>query len=441
MNGTSPHRPFRLPPIDRLQTKGRLPVFFASGQKLPLVGIHLIHPTGAESDPSGKAGLADLAAEMLTLGTKKESASQLAERVDRMGAILSAHAGWDFSSLHVLGLEEDFPSLMGLLTEVYTEPAFSPDEFEQLRKRRLALLTQQKDESSVLADERFNEILFRGTPYDHPIYGSLKTIPSISAEEARAFHERNFLPEGSFLVVTGEVPKEEVLRWIEDHFPQVQGEKADPEIRFSSAPSPAIKTFLLNRKDLTQSQIRLGHLGMAHAHPDFVPFEVMNYVLGGGGFSSRLMHRIRVERGYTYGIRGSMEPRKNLGSFTIATFTPTETTVPCVKEIFAVLKCFLEDGPKEAERAEAIQFLTGSYPLRFETAGQLAQRIIQSQVHGLGLEFLSAYPQRVREVSLTQMIQCARTHIHPERMNLVIVGRIEAFQRDLEPFGPVEITE
>ncbi len=153
------------------------------------------------------------------------------------------------------------------------------------------------------------------------------------------------------------------------------------------------------------------------------------------------MQRIRVERGYTYGIRGSMEPRKNLGSFTIATFTPTETTVPCVKEIFTVLRSFPEQGPKEAERAEAIQFLTGSYPLRFETLGQVAQRVIQAQVHGLGLEFLSTYPQRVREVSLARMMQCARTHIHPERMNLVIVGRIEAFHRDLEPWGPVEITE
>ncbi len=275
MNGISTHRPFCLPPIDRLQTKGRLPVFFAAGQKLPVVGIHLIHPTGAEADPPGKAGLADLAAEMLILGTKKESASQLAERVDRMGALLSAHAGWDYSSLHVVGLKEDFQSLLGLLTEVYTEPAFSPDEFEQLRKRRLALLTQQKDESSILADERFNEILFRGTPYDHPVYGSLQTIPSISVEEARAFHQTNFLPEESFLVVIGEVNKEETLGWIEDHFPRVERKKPNPEIRFSFAPSPEIKTFLLNRKDLTQSQIRLGHLGMAHAHPDFVPFEVM----------------------------------------------------------------------------------------------------------------------------------------------------------------------
>ncbi len=441
MNGNASHHPFCLPKIERARISGGLEVFIVPWPELPLLSAHLVLPRGAEADPSGKGGLADIAAEMLTLGTKRRSASELAERVDRMGAALSAHAGWDYSSVNVFGLREDFESLLELLREVYTEPAFSPDEFEQLQKRHIAMLIQQKDDSSILADERFNEMLFQGTPYDHPVYGNLKTIPLLAVEEAQAFYRQSFLPEGSFLVVAGDVGSEEVLRWIESHFPPVEKKSQGAQVRFSPPAPREIKTFLVNRPDLTQSQIRLGHMGMAHSHPDFLPFDVMNYVLGGGGFSSRLMQRVRVELGYTYGIRSSLEPRKNPGPFTIATFTPTETTFGCVQEILAVLRSFLDQGAAEAERTEAVRFLTGSYPMRFETPGQMAQRIIQAQIHGLGLEFLSSYPRQVGEVALREMGRCAREHIHPDGMSLVIVGRTEAFRRDLESLGPVETGE
>jgi len=145
-----------------------------------LVGIHLIFPYGAETDPAGKAGLTDLVAEMLTLGTQKRPAAQLAADVDALGATLSAYSGWESTALHISGLSEDWEKLMELLLETYTQPAFASQEFDQLQRRRLAALVQQKDESPVTADERFQEILFQGTPYDHPVYGTLDSVSRLS---------------------------------------------------------------------------------------------------------------------------------------------------------------------------------------------------------------------------------------------------------------------
>jgi zinc protease len=167
----------------------------------------------------------------------------------------------------------------------------------------------------------------------------------------------------------------------------------------------------------------------------------MNYVLGGGGFSSRLMQRVRSELGYTYGINSSLETRKYPGPFTVSTFTPTETTFPCVREIFSVLQSFLEKGVTDQEREEAINFLTGGYPRKFETLSQIAQRIIQAQLHGLGLEYLSAYPERVSGVSLERISRSAREIIHPQNMLAVIVGRAENFRHQFESLGPVEIVQ
>ena len=440
MSAGSPSRFFSLPPVSSSVLKNGLKVYVVQRRELPLVSIHLVIPCGAEADPSGRAGLAHLTAEMLTLGTQKRSASQLAAEVDGLGASLSASSGWNSTSLHLFGMSEDCQRLIDLLLEIYTESTFSPEEFEQLKQRRLAALVQQKDESQIIADERFQELLFQGTPFDHPVYGTLKSLPLLLCGESRDFYRRTFLPPGSLLVMAGDLDAEVCFRWAEDHFSSaVQGSQGlGPE----ESPPPSlsgVRTILVDRPDLTQSQIRLGHIGIPHAHPDYLAFEVMNYILGAGGFASRLMRRIRSDLGYTYGIRGSLEPRKNSGPFIISTFTPTETTFPCVQEIFSVIRSFMAQGAIDQEKEEAVSFLTGSYPMKFETLSQVAYRIIQAELHGLGLEYLARYPERISTVSIEDLLRVARTHIHPERMLIVVVGRVEKFRREFEQLGPVEI--
>jgi zinc protease len=441
MSARPPSRVFSLPPVSSAVLPNGWKVYAIHRPELPLIRIHLVIPLGAEADPAGKAGLSDLSAEMLTLGTKKRSASQLAAEVDGLGATLSAHCGWNSSSLHVFGLSEDFSHLMDLLGELYTQPAFSPEEFAQLKKRRIAALVQQKDESQIIADERFQEVLFQGTPYDHPVYGTLRSLPPLLCEEAQEFYQRRLWPAGSLLVLVGDLQVDACFRWVEENFPPGSQGGSFGAGEFSARAPSGVRSILIDRPDLTQSQIRLGHIGIPHGHPDYLAFEVMNYILGAGGFSSRLMQKIRSELGYTYGIRASLEPRKNPGPFTISTFTPTETTFPCVQEIFAVIQSFIAQGATDQEREEAIRFLAGSYPMKFETLSQVAQRIIQAEIHGLGLEYLAVYPDRIAGIPLEEVARSARGHIHPEKMLIVVVGRTEKFRREFEQLGPAEMME
>jgi zinc protease len=432
-------KPFSLPPIFSTVRNG-MKIYVVPRSELPLVSIHLVLPHGAEADPPGKAGLADLTAEMLTLGTRKHTGLQLAAEVDSLGASLSAHGGWDATSIHIQGLKEDLDRLIELLREVVLEPAFSAEEFSQLQQRRLAMLAQQKDESQIVVAERFEEILFRETPYGHPVYGTLKSLPLISREETQDFYRQRFLPEGSFWVFVGDLNAEACFGQVEAKFPVVHPRRI-PFPPFKLPEISGIKTILIDRPDLTQSQIRLGHLGIPHAHPDYIPLELTNYILGGGGFSSRLMQKVRVELGLTYGIRSSLDPRKNVGSFNVATFTPTETTSLCVQEILSVMKSFRTEGASKDEEDEAVRFLRGSYPMKFETLSQVAQRIMQTEINGTGVEFLTAYPERISAVRKQDIIRCAREHIDPENVVITIVGRAQAFGSDFERFGPVEIRE
>jgi zinc protease len=440
MSGEAKSRVFSLPPVSSAVLGNGWKVYAVNRPELPLVSVHLVIPCGAEADPPGKAGLSSLAAEMLILGTKKRSASQLAAEVDGRGATLAAHSGWNSTSLHIFGLTEDFGPLLNLLLELYTQPSFSAEEFQLLKQRRIAALVQQKDESEIIAEERFQEILFQGTPYDHPVYGTLQSLPTLLGEESQEFYRRRLLSAGGLLVFVGDLQAEACFRWVEENFPPGSQGQVFGAGEFSAPALAGVRSILINRPDLTQSQIRLGHIGLPHVHRDYLAFEVMNYTLGAGGFSSRLMQKIRSELGYTYGIRSTLEPRKNPGPFTVSTFTPTETTFPCVKEIFAVIQSFIAQGATDQEREEAIHFLTGSYPMKFETLSQVAQRIVQAEIHGLGLESLAAYPDRVAGISLEEISRSTREHIHPEKMRIVVVGRAEKFRREFELWGPVEMT-
>jgi zinc protease len=439
MNPKPATPPFTLPPIFSAVRNG-MKIYVVPRAGLPLVSLHLIFPYGAETDPPGKAGLTDLAAEMLTLGTRQRSAAQIASEVDGLGASLSAHAGWDATALHLQGLKEDLDRLLELLREMVVEPSFPEEEFAQLQQRRVATLVQQKDESQIVAGERFEEILFRGTPYDHPVYGTLKTVPLISRDEVQDFYRRRTLPEGSFWVLVGDVDPEDCFRRLAANFSILTPGPARTS-SFNPVPPQGLRTFLIDRPDLTQSQIRLGHLGIPPAHPDFCPFEVMNYILGGGGFSSRLMQRIRVELGLTYGIRSSLDLRRQAGPFAVATFTPTATTFECVAESLSILKSFRAQGASKLERDEAVQFLRGSYPLKFETLGQVAQRVLQTEIYGLGVDFLRDYPEKIAAIGETDILRCAQGNLCPENLIIAIVGRAEAFRHDFERLGPVEIGE
>ena len=432
-------RGFTLPPVSSALLRNGLKIHAVPLAELPLVSIHSIVPCGAEADPVGMAGLADLSAEMLVLGTQKRSSTQLASEIDGMGAILSAYGGWNVTSLYLSGLSEDLERLLELLLEIHAEPAYAPEEFEQLRQRRVGQLTQQKDESPITADERFQQMLFQGTPYDHPTYGTLESLPKLTVEDARGFYRRRFGAPESFLVLVGDLSVDRCFRWAEENFPSLG--RTNPVVReFSPSGSPGLRTRIIDRPELTQSQIRLGHIGIPLAHPGYIPFEVTNYILGGGGFSSRLMQKIRSEMGFTYGIHSYLEPRKYPGPFTISTFTPTDATFSCVQEIRSVLQSFLEQGATAQEREEAVNFFTGSYPRRFETLSQIAQRIIQAELHGLGMEYLSSYPERVAGVSLEEISRTAREVIHPQDLLTVVVGRAESFHRSFESLGPVEVS-
>jgi zinc protease len=409
--------------------------------KLPLAHITVMITRGSERDPEGKEGLADLTAEMLTLGTQGRDSQQVALEMEQLGSQYSASSGWDASFLEVFGLSQDFTALMDLVTDILLHPTFPQQEMQQSQQRRISRLIQQRDQSEAIANEIIVQRLLEHTPYAHPTYGTIPALGGLVEGDPLSFYHNHYTPQDTVLLVIGDLMFEEIQKSAEALLGTWKAEsKADEQLRSPVRPSGR-KIIAVNRPDLTQSQIRVGLLGINRKDKQYIPFKVMNYIFGGGGFSSRLMQRIRADKGYTYGINSSFQAGHIAGPFLISTFTPTNTTVAVIEEIVAVMEGFVAEGAHPQELEEAKNFFRGSFPLTLETPGQMAGELLKLELYDIPFEYFSLYPEAIGKVTLDEINSLAASYLLPEDLIMVVVGRVEDFMEPLRSWGEVERIE
>jgi len=411
-------------------------------ERVPWVSITCMVKRGAETDPPDKAGVADWTAEYLTLGTVRRSQRQLAEDVESLGAQIRARSNYDSTSISLDGLAEDFPALMEILAEVVQTPGFPDEEFPLLVERRRAELAQMLDDPRELATRYFRRLFFGASPYGHSVRGEPESLEALSLADLTGHYAREFAPGVTTLVVVGMVPRAQVEEAAHHWWDGWQGGgPVSPAYTTSASELSPPGLYLLDRPELTQSEIRLGHLGLPRHHPDFFPLRLVNYILGEGGFSSRLMTRIRSDLGFTYGIRSRFHFRRAPGPFTISTFTPAENTAQVIQEIGEVVRNVRDNGVEAKELSEAQSYYVGHFPLGLETARTLATQVLNIDLHDLGLDYLSRYCENIQAVSLEAARQAAQSHLQPESLVTLVVGPAARCRASLEELGGVTVIE
>ena len=430
------------PPIYQVNLPTGLKLLGAEYERVPWVSLTCMVKRGAETDPPDKAGVADWTAEFLSLGTARRSQRQLAEDVESLGALLEARAEYDATYISLQGLAEDFPVLMEILAEVVKTPGFPEEEFPLLKERRRAELAQILDDPRELATFCYRRLFFGQAPYGHAVRGEPESLETLTLEDLTSHYTREFSPGVTSLVVVGMVPRGRVEEEVRRHWEGWQGGgPASPAYTTPPSRTASPGLYLLDRPELTQSEIRMGHLGLPRHHPDFFPVRLVNYILGEGGFSSRLMARIRSDLGYTYGIRSRFHFRRAPGPFTIATFTPAENTAPVVQEIMGVVRDVRENGVTAQELAEAQSYYVGHFPQGLETARTIAQQVINLELHDLGLDYLSRYCEEIQGVTLEAARQAADSHLQPDALTTLVVGPASRCRNTLEEMGPVTLLQ
>ena len=409
--------------VARVVTQNGMTVLIVDQPSLPIVTVTVLMKAGAVYDPDAKAGLSYMVADMLDEGTKTRSAVQLAEQIEFIGGELTAQGGEDSTTATLRVLKKDADLGFTLLADILRNPTFEAKEVTRVRDELVGFLKSERDEPGTIATKAFNEIVFKGHPYQRPANGAEMTVSRLTRQDLVEFHNSFFRPNRAIMAIVGDVRKTEALDLVKKYFGSWTP-KALPLPAFPT-PLPLPKPMLkLIDKDLTQATIVLGHVGIERRNPDFYAVAVMNYILGGGGFSSRLVHRIRDEQGLAYDVDSVFEANVMPGPFAVRVQTRNAAANQALASVLQELKRIRTEPVSDQELADAKAYLIGSFPLRMDTAAKLASLLNLVELHGLGLSYFDDYPKAIASVTKEDVLRVARTYLNPDLYALVIVGKL-----------------
>ena len=427
-----------IPDVRWATLPGGLPVAVAQRPGVPLVAARFAVRAGSALDPDGAQGLAHLVAIASRRGAGRLSGRGIDDRVESLGADLAGAAEED-ATVHGLSAPvEVVGRLAEVLAAVVTRPSFPLAEFERLRRRELAELAHDADEISTVADRALLQVVYGDHPYGHAVEGRGADLSRVRRPHAVAFHRRHFTPSQSLLVLVGPGDPDRTLDEARRILGSWKGEGAADGGEIPPARRSARRVILLDRADATQSQVRIGGVAIPRSSPDYLPAQVGNAVLG-GGFTSRLVEAIRVNRGLTYGIRSRFGVGRVAGLFGVSTFTRNDAVGELLSVAFDEMSRFAADGPTEEETGRAAAWLAGLFPLGLETHDQWADRIVDSWIYGYDLAEIRERQAQLRAVTREQARDCTARHLPLGDGVIVAVGPASVLEPQLSRFGPVEV--
>lgn len=408
-----------------LGTREKLPnglVFLFSQQsELPLVNLELLIKAGTLEEPSGKAGLANLTASLLLNGTKTRTSAQIAQELDFMGARLSASGGDDFATLSLTVLKKDVGTALDLLKDVLLNPAFPAAEVQRKVAQFRAALVSEKDEPMVVASRAFAKNLYGSFPYGYPVLGTPEGLSAITRNDLTEFHRKYYRPNNAILSLVGDLSPDEGRQWVSKTF----GTWANAPISETKLPTiPPLdqRKVIVIDKDISQANVILGNLGIARQNPDFYAFQVMNYILGGGGFASRLMDDIRDNRGLAYSVSSSFSPGLAPGPFDVSLETKNATAGEAIARAVDQIRLMRSQPVTPGELEDAKSYLIGSFPRKMDSMSKRAWLLGYVELYGLGLDYPWRYPDLIQHLTAGDIQKVAAEYLHPDKYLLVVVG-------------------
>jgi zinc protease len=429
----TPARDITFPPYEIQTLANGLQVVAVLQHEQPAVSMRLLVRAGTSSDPKDKLGLAHLAASLLDQGTTTKSSQEMNDAVDFIGAAMGAGAGTDHTLCNMVVMKDSFETGMRMLSDMARHPGFAPAEIERQRQQMLSGLQVSAEDPSYVADSVFDRLVYGFHPYGMPENGTPATLASITREDLLAFHARYFAPNNAILAIVGDVTAEEAFSMAKKVFGD--WDKRDlPAQTFIDPPDPTRRVIVVNKPDAVQTEVRVGHLGIARKHQDYMAVNLAIRILGGEG-SNRLHQVLRTERGLTYGAQANMDTHKESGDFEAETNTRSEATVEVLRLIVDEFWRLQRERVNSRELDGAKAYMTGSFPLTIESPESIAMQVVNSLFYGLPLDDLQNFRERVNAVTPDDIQRVAKLYLRPDRLSVVLVGNAKAFASQLGAVG------
>jgi zinc protease len=419
-----------------------LTVYVMEQHNLPIVAAHLIVLSGSDANPPDMPGLASFTASMLTEGTNRRSAPQIADDAAQIGTAVHSNSTNDFSSVNIDTLTQNIGPALDLLSDVTLNPKFDPAEIERVRKLRQTQLLQLKDDPVRLGFRAFRKVVYGANhPYGYLEVGTEKANQAITRDQMRKFWQTGYAPGNSALVLSGDIAVKDARALAEKYFGSWKGDTnkhLPPPVNTKTTRT----IYIVDKPAAPQTFVFAGGIGAPRSTPDYVPIEVMNNALG-GLFSSRLNMNLREQHGYTYGAFSVFAYRRGPGIFGAGGSIRTDATAPAVQETFKELER-IRTSPLSLEE---LKFAKGAFALSlagyFETTDFTSNAMGDLFTYDLPLDYYNRLPGQIDAVSAQDVQRVANAYIHPETSVVVAAGDRAKIEPELKKLslGPVEVLD
>jgi zinc protease len=410
-------------PSTKVILRNGLTVVVSPKDKLPIASISVRFKVGSAYDPEEKAGLADMTARLLDKGTTQRAATDIAEELDFLGARLDASAGGTGSTVSLSLLAKDVEPGLNLLGDLLQHARFEPAELERERTQMLAQIQQRRVNPRQVVSEVFREALYGEHPLHRPISGYASTVPQISREDVLTFYQHFYVPNNAILVMVGDFSEARMLELIERVLGGWQARPLDQVTLPEPSPTHGQQVRVVDM-DVNQTFVQFGHLSVRRADPEFASLRAMNYIVGGGGFVSRLTRKIREEQGLAYSVYsdfvgGSQFP----GFFSLGLQTKIDTTSQALESLFAVIDGMKQVPVSADELADMKLYYEGSLPRRAESYGQVAGLLIDREFFGLPDGYWESEIRHIQQLTSQDIQQLAQRYLQTDDFVLALVTK------------------
>lgn len=395
-------------------------VYFVEAHQIPMLQMAAVFDAGSARG-ADKPGLPMLTNDMLTQGAGNWDTTQIAQRLEGVGADLSTGSDRDTASigLRTLSSPKALATALDIFATVLRDPTFPQKSLDRERNLALASLQREKQSPGAVASKAFFKAVYADYPYGVPGSGTEAGLKSLTRADLVDFHHRYYVGANALFVIVGDASPEQAHAIAE----QIVGRLP------KGAPAPALAAPPENRPSVQridfpskQTHILVGGVGIARNDPDYFPLLVGNYILGGSGLISRLALEIREKYGLSYSVYSYFYPLKEAGPFVMGLQTKNSQRDEALRMLHSVLAKFLQEGPTAKELEDAKRHLTGSFPLRIDSSKKIVDYLAVIGFYHLPLDYLDRFDARVNAVTLDQIRAAFKRHVHPKDMVTVVVG-------------------
>ena len=433
---TFPPLVFQVPTAERVVLDNGMIVYLLPDRELPLVSIQAYVGTGSVYEQADKTGLASLTGAVLRGGgTALTSPEALDDELEFMASSIESGIGSDVGNVSMSCLKKNLDRTLELFAQVLTVPAFREDRVLQGKNLTIEAIRRQNDDPKEVADRELLKAIYR----DHPLgrYPTIESVSSLTRDDLVAFHRHYFLPNNVILAVSGDFDRKEILEKLKKAF--AGWKRGEVSLPLVPEPSPDGKPeVLLVKKDIDQTVIRMGHLGIDKNNPDLYAISVMNTILGGNGFSSRLMSVVRAKEGLAYNVDSSFRAGSRFpGTFTAESETKSSTTAKAIGLMEGIIADMTRQPVSDDEISLARESIINSFIFAFTSSATVVAQQARLEYYGYPKGYLENYRKNIAKVTKRDVLRVARKYLHPDKMILVIVGDEKKFDKPLSSFGEV----